>query len=74
MITRFTDFGGPIHQRPVQDLSFAVARFIQKGGSYVNYYMVGHHLSFSYYFYKKNPSISGSVLFPSCDETLAALL
>ncbi|XP_014501818.1 beta-galactosidase 5 isoform X1 [Vigna radiata var. radiata] len=35
----FTDFGGPIHQRPVQDLSFAVARFIQKGGSYVNYYM-----------------------------------
>ncbi|KEH36209.1 putative beta-galactosidase [Medicago truncatula] len=35
----FTDFGGPIHQRPVQDLAFAVARFIQKGGSYVNYYM-----------------------------------
>ncbi|ESW08032.1 hypothetical protein PHAVU_009G012700 [Phaseolus vulgaris] len=35
----FTDFGGPIHQRPVQDLSFAVARFIQQGGSYVNYYM-----------------------------------
>ncbi|KAH1244297.1 Beta-galactosidase 3 [Glycine max] len=32
-------FGGPIHQRPVEDLSFAVARFIQKGGSYVNYYM-----------------------------------
>ncbi|TKY75193.1 Beta-galactosidase 3 [Spatholobus suberectus] len=29
----------PIHQRPVQDLAFAVARFIQKGGSYVNYYM-----------------------------------
>ncbi|KAK2446439.1 beta-galactosidase [Trifolium repens] len=35
----FTDFGGPIYQRPVQDLAFAVARFIQKGGSYVNYYM-----------------------------------
>ncbi|KAH1252318.1 Beta-galactosidase 5 [Glycine max] len=35
----FTEFGGPIHQRPVEDLSFAVARFIQKGGSYVNYYM-----------------------------------
>ncbi|KAI4316864.1 hypothetical protein L6164_024804 [Bauhinia variegata] len=35
----FTEFGGPIHQRPVQDLAFAVARFIQKGGSYVNYYM-----------------------------------
>ncbi|EEF49462.1 beta-galactosidase, putative [Ricinus communis] len=35
----FTDFGGPIHQRPVEDLAFAVARFIQKGGSFVNYYM-----------------------------------
>lgn len=37
---RFTEFGGPIHQRPVEDLAFAVARFIQKGGSFVNYYMV----------------------------------
>ncbi|XP_022761180.1 beta-galactosidase 5-like [Durio zibethinus] len=35
----FTEFGGTIHQRPVQDLAFAVARFMQKGGSYVNYYM-----------------------------------
>lgn len=35
----FTEFGGTIHQRPVQDLAFAVARFIQKGGSFVNYYM-----------------------------------
>lgn len=35
----FTEFGGPIHQRPVQDLAFAVARFLQKGGSVVNYYM-----------------------------------
>ncbi|PIA52828.1 hypothetical protein AQUCO_01000597v1 [Aquilegia coerulea] len=35
----FTEFGGPIHQRPVQDLAFAVGRFIQKGGSFVNYYM-----------------------------------
>uniref|UniRef100_A0A5B6ZDD3 Beta-galactosidase n=1 Tax=Davidia involucrata TaxID=16924 RepID=A0A5B6ZDD3_DAVIN len=35
----FTEFGGPIHQRPVEDLAFAVARFIQKGGSFVNYYM-----------------------------------
>jgi len=38
---RFTEFGGPIHERPVQDLAFAVARFIQKGGSFFNYYMVG---------------------------------
>ncbi|XP_015892444.3 beta-galactosidase 5-like [Ziziphus jujuba] len=35
----FTEFGGPIYQRPVKDLAFAVARFIQKGGSLVNYYM-----------------------------------
>ncbi|KAL2246503.1 UNVERIFIED_CONTAM: Beta-galactosidase 3 [Sesamum indicum] len=35
----FTEFGGPTHERPVQDLAFAVARFIQRGGSFVNYYM-----------------------------------
>ncbi|PWA84721.1 glycoside hydrolase, family 35 [Artemisia annua] len=35
----FSDFGGPIPHRPVQDLAFAVARFVQKGGSFTNYYM-----------------------------------
>ncbi|KAK2971493.1 hypothetical protein RJ640_020899 [Escallonia rubra] len=35
----FTEFGGPTNQRPVQDLAYAVARFLQNGGSYVNYYM-----------------------------------
>ncbi|XP_076914228.1 beta-galactosidase 3-like [Bidens hawaiensis] len=35
----FSDFGGPLPHRPVQDLAFAVARFIQKGGSFTNYYM-----------------------------------
>ncbi|XP_042042669.1 beta-galactosidase 3-like [Salvia splendens] len=35
----FEEFGGPIHHRPVEDLAFAVARFIQKGGSFINYYM-----------------------------------
>lgn len=35
----FTEFGGPLHERPVEDLAFSVARFIQKGGSFVNYYM-----------------------------------
>ncbi|KAJ0098090.1 hypothetical protein Patl1_29004 [Pistacia atlantica] len=35
----FSEFGGPNHQRPVQDLAYAVARFIQKGGSFINYYM-----------------------------------
>lgn len=38
---RFTEFGGPVYERPVQDLAFGVARFIQKGGSFFNYYMVG---------------------------------
>ncbi|CAN6169613.1 unnamed protein product [Urochloa humidicola] len=35
----FTAFGKPVPHRPVEDLAFAVARFIQKGGSFVNYYM-----------------------------------
>lgn len=35
----FTEFGGTHHERPVQDLAFAIARFIQKGGSFINYYM-----------------------------------
>lgn len=40
LFDRFTDFGSPNYKRPVEDLAFAVARFIQKGGSFVNYYMV----------------------------------
>ncbi|KAK4785758.1 hypothetical protein SAY86_002447 [Trapa natans] len=35
----YTEFGGAVPHRPVEDLAFSVARFIQKGGSYVNYYM-----------------------------------
>ncbi|KMZ61759.1 Beta-galactosidase, family GH35 [Zostera marina] len=35
----FTEFGTTIKNRPVEDLAFSVARFIQKGGSFVNYYM-----------------------------------
>ncbi|XP_057500514.1 beta-galactosidase-like [Actinidia eriantha] len=35
----YTKFGGPIHHRPVEDLAFSVARFIQNNGSFVNYYM-----------------------------------
>ncbi|KAF8691534.1 hypothetical protein HU200_040681 [Digitaria exilis] len=35
----FTKFGGAVPHRPVEDLAFAVARFFQKGGSFVNYYM-----------------------------------
>ncbi|KAH9618071.1 hypothetical protein KSS87_018105 [Heliosperma pusillum] len=35
----FSEFGKSSSQRPVQDLAFAVARFIQTGGSLVNYYM-----------------------------------
>ncbi|KAL5976639.1 hypothetical protein ACLOJK_020972 [Asimina triloba] len=35
----YTEFGGAVPHRPVEDLAFSVARFIQKGGSFVNYYM-----------------------------------
>ncbi|GMP81597.1 hypothetical protein CsSME_00036249 [Camellia sinensis var. sinensis] len=35
----YTKFGGPIPQRPVEDLAFLVARFIQNNGSFINYYM-----------------------------------
>ncbi|KAG4972499.1 hypothetical protein AAZX31_13G332100 [Glycine max] len=35
----FTEFGGPVPHRPAEDLAFSVARFIQKGGSFINYYM-----------------------------------
>lgn len=35
----FTEFGGAVPYRPAEDLAFSVARFIQKGGSFVNYYM-----------------------------------
>ncbi|RWR77613.1 beta-galactosidase isoform X2 [Cinnamomum micranthum f. kanehirae] len=35
----YTKFGGPAPHRPVEDLAFAVAKFIQKGGSFINYYM-----------------------------------
>ncbi|KAK4269257.1 hypothetical protein QN277_022441 [Acacia crassicarpa] len=35
----YTEFGGSVPHRPAEDLAFSVARFIQKGGSFVNYYM-----------------------------------
>ncbi|KAF9600443.1 hypothetical protein IFM89_009358, partial [Coptis chinensis] len=35
----FTGFGGPVPHRPAKDVAFSVARFIHKGGSYMNYYM-----------------------------------
>ncbi|KVH93961.1 beta-galactosidase-like [Cynara cardunculus var. scolymus] len=35
----FTEFGGPIPTRPVEDIAYSVARFIQNNGSFVNYYM-----------------------------------
>jgi hypothetical protein len=40
IILRFTEFGGAIPNRPVEDIAFSVARFIQNGGSFMNYYMV----------------------------------
>lgn len=35
----YTKFGGAVPYRPAEDLAFSVARFIQNGGSFVNYYM-----------------------------------
>ncbi|PKI49065.1 hypothetical protein CRG98_030517 [Punica granatum] len=35
----YTDFGGSIPSRPVEDLAYSIVRFIQNGGSFVNYYM-----------------------------------
>ncbi|KAJ9183823.1 hypothetical protein P3X46_007630 [Hevea brasiliensis] len=35
----YTEFGGSVPYRPAEDLAFSVARFIQNGGSFVNYYM-----------------------------------
>ncbi|KAL9689473.1 hypothetical protein QQ045_009859 [Rhodiola kirilowii] len=38
-INKFTNFRGAVPYRPAQDLAFSVAWFIQKGGSFINYYM-----------------------------------
>ncbi|WCJ42674.1 Beta-galactosidase [Euphorbia peplus] len=35
----YTEFGGSVPYRPAEDLAFSVARFIQNGGSFMNYYM-----------------------------------
>ncbi|CAN4094483.1 unnamed protein product [Withania somnifera] len=35
----YTQFGGPVPQRPAEDIAFSVARFVQNNGSYFNYYM-----------------------------------
>ena len=37
---RYTSWGGRLPHRPVEDIAFAVARFFQRGGSLMNYYMV----------------------------------
>ncbi|XWS72179.1 hypothetical protein CRYUN_Cryun02cG0017900 [Craigia yunnanensis] len=35
----YTEFGGAVPTRPTEDIAFSVARFIQNGGLFVNYYM-----------------------------------
>ncbi|CAN6680858.1 unnamed protein product [Malus baccata var. baccata] len=35
----YTEFGGAVPTRPAEDVAFSVARFIQSGGSFLNYYM-----------------------------------
>lgn len=37
---RYTQYGGAVPHRPVEDLAFAIARFVQNNGSFFNYYMV----------------------------------
>lgn len=49
-VLRYTEFGEPNPHRPVEDLAFAVARFIQSGGSFFNYYMVGFFFALFYFF------------------------
>ncbi|KAL4365449.1 hypothetical protein AHAS_Ahas07G0107200 [Arachis hypogaea] len=38
--SRFLYYGGAVPYRPVEDLAFAVARFYQLGGIFMNYYMI----------------------------------
>ncbi|XP_058729345.1 beta-galactosidase-like [Vicia villosa] len=35
----YTEFGGGVPRRPAEDMAFSVVRFVQNGGSFVNYYM-----------------------------------
>nr|Q00662.1 RecName: Full=Putative beta-galactosidase; Short=Lactase; AltName: Full=SR12 protein; Flags: Precursor [Dianthus caryophyllus]CAA40459.1 CARSR12 [Dianthus caryophyllus] len=35
----YTEYGKPVPYRPAEDVAFSVARFIQNGGSFMNYYM-----------------------------------
>ncbi|KAF7837990.1 beta-galactosidase-like isoform X1 [Senna tora] len=35
----YTEFGAPVPKRPAEDVAFSVAKFIQNGGAFVNYYM-----------------------------------
>ncbi|XP_048133870.1 beta-galactosidase-like [Rhodamnia argentea] len=35
----YIEFGGAVPYRPAEDVAFSVARFIQNGGSFINYYM-----------------------------------
>ncbi|KAI3863190.1 hypothetical protein MKW92_044757 [Papaver armeniacum] len=35
----FTGFGGAVPHRPAEDVAYSVAKFIQTGGSFMNYYM-----------------------------------
>ncbi|XP_073033996.1 beta-galactosidase-like isoform X1 [Primulina eburnea] len=35
----YAQYGGAVPHRPVEDLAFSIARFVQNNGSYFNYYM-----------------------------------
>ncbi|KAG7021935.1 hypothetical protein SDJN02_15663, partial [Cucurbita argyrosperma subsp. argyrosperma] len=49
----YAEFGGPIPYRPVEDLAFSVAKFVQNGGSMFNYYMMTPVTSFGWQSYKE---------------------
>lgn len=42
---RFKAWGQSIPTRPAEDVAFSVARFFQKKGTLLNYYMVGNETS-----------------------------
>ncbi|GKA56981.1 beta-galactosidase-like protein isoform X2 [Tanacetum coccineum] len=43
---RFTVFGVAVPYQPAEDLAFSVDKFIQTGGSFINYYMYGGGTNF----------------------------
>lgn len=58
MFCRYTEFGGAVPRRPAEDMAFSVARFVQNGGSFVNYYMVGWSLHLWFIYWQMSINVS----------------